>query len=109
MVAIISVGGAINGYSTSYADQAARDTAPGTEQTLSGFDVMELCRVEMLNLGIHRYTVPTFIPDRHGNNVQAEQPWRVGATVKVLPDRRVAGTQEPEPYADTVACTIPAE
>lgn len=102
MVGIISAGGVVSDYSSSYADQVP---APSVTRVLSGSQVVELCRDEMLNLGIRSYSVPAYVPDGDGSNVQAQQPWRSGTTVKVVPDRGRGG---PDGATSTVSCTIPA-
>ncbi|KRF13815.1 hypothetical protein ASG90_13380 [Nocardioides sp. Soil797] len=104
MMAIISLGGAISGYTSSHID-ALTPTPPSSSDMLSQLQVEDLCRSEMLDLGIHDYVVPPFIPDQQGNNRQTLQPWQTGDTVKVVPERgRAAPADATVP---TVACTIP--
>lgn len=104
MMGILAVGGVVSEFSTAHSSSAPSTVS---DPALSTYEVGQLCREQMINLGIHRYAVPTFVPDDAGNNEQTAPPWRAGMRVKVVPDRarRADGSL---PTA-TVACVIPFE
>lgn len=106
MMGILAVGGVIGEFSTTYSEQLPPSTA---SPTLSGYQVEQLCRDQMVNLGIQRYSVPAYVPDGDGDNVQTAPPWRPGMRVKVVPDRARAANPDASAAAVTVACVIPVK
>lgn len=104
MMGILAVGGIVSEFSTAH---PAADPPTATSPTLSTYEVEQLCREQMLNLGIHRYAVPTYVPDDAGNNEQTAPPWQAGMRVKVVPDR--ARRADGSLTTATVACVIPGE
>lgn len=92
-------------------DSVGLVTSDDGHTEITSIAAVELCRPEMLNLSITAFSVPSYIPDHDGTNLQASTPWHPGTRVKVIPHRegeRSDGSGALEPRG-LVVCTIPGD
>ncbi|WP_067435764.1 hypothetical protein [Nocardioides jensenii] len=80
MLTVIGGSVAINELSQHYAE------SPETVREIDSDLAEELCRDAMRGVGIEQFRVPSYIPGEKGTNLQTPPPWRIGTTVRVIPD-----------------------
>lgn len=105
MVAVVAMGGVVEGLSTRFAGEPPLDP----DRVITDTDAHALCTAQLADQGVHRFTVPAYLPGEQGVNLQTNQPWHPGDTIKVVPHRKLLtgesyGNVEPQ---HIVTCTLP--